>query len=75
MVDKNLVGCLFESVLTIWCCSLLEDARAILSVQNLHLAVHKFCNLVLCLSVHVFENSHLCVPPFSLCLMSFSLCS
>ena len=25
-------GCLFESVLTIWCSSLLEDARAILSV-------------------------------------------
>ena len=24
--------CLFESVLTIWCSSLLEDARAILSV-------------------------------------------
>ena len=25
-------GCLFESVLTIWCSSLLEDARVILSV-------------------------------------------
>ena len=25
-------GCLFESVLIIWCSSLLEDARAILSV-------------------------------------------
>ena len=29
----NIIGvCLFESVLTIWCSSLLEDARAILSV-------------------------------------------
>ena len=27
------------SVLTIWCSSLLEDARAILSLYNLHLAV------------------------------------
>ena len=33
-------GCLFECALTIWCSSLLEDARAILSVQNLHLAVY-----------------------------------
>ena len=39
MVGNILGGCLFESVLTIWCSSLLEDARAILSVQNLHLAV------------------------------------
>ena len=29
---NGLGGCLFESVLTIWCSSLLEDARAILSV-------------------------------------------
>ena len=39
MVGNILGGCLFESVLTIWCSSLLEDARAILSVQYLHLAV------------------------------------
>ena len=39
MVGNILGGCLFESVLTIWCSYLLEDARAILSVQNLHLAV------------------------------------
>ena len=39
MVGNILGGCLFESVLTIWCSSLLEDARAILSVLNLHLAV------------------------------------
>ena len=31
MVGNILGGCLFESVLTIWCSSLLEDARAILS--------------------------------------------
>ena len=39
MVGNILGLCLFESALTIWCCSLLEDARAILSVQKLHLAV------------------------------------
>ena len=39
MVGNVLGGCLFESVLTIWCSSLLEDARAILSVQNLHIVV------------------------------------
>ena len=39
MVGNILGGCLFESVLTIWCSSLLEDARAILSVLDLHLAV------------------------------------
>ena len=39
MVGNIIGGCLFESVLTIWCSSLLEDARAIPSVQNLHLAV------------------------------------
>ena len=39
MVGNILGGCLFESVLTIWCSSLLEDARTILSVRNLHLAV------------------------------------
>ena len=32
MVGNILGGCLFESVLTIWCSSLVEDARAILSV-------------------------------------------
>ena len=35
---QYLGGCLFESVLTIWRSSLLEDARAILSVKDLHLA-------------------------------------
>ena len=39
MVGNILCGCLFESVLTIWYSSLLEDARAIPSVQALHLAV------------------------------------
>ena len=39
MVGNTLGGCLFESVLTIWCSSLLEDARAILSVINLHIVV------------------------------------
>ena len=39
MVCNILGGCLFESVLTIWCSSLLEDARSILSVKNVHLAV------------------------------------
>ena len=32
MVGNILGGCLFESVLTIWCSSLQEDARVILSV-------------------------------------------
>ena len=32
MVGNILGGCLFESAITIWCSSLLEDARAILSV-------------------------------------------
>ena len=31
MVDNILGGCLFESMLSIWCSSLLEDAKAILS--------------------------------------------
>ena len=39
MVGNILGECLFESVLTIWCSSLLEGARPILSVQNLHLDV------------------------------------
>ena len=58
MVGNILGGCLFDSVLTIWCSSLLEHARAILSVKNLHLDVCKsFLELVLCLSVQVLENS------------------
>ena len=28
-----------EKVAAVWCCSLLEDARAILSVKNVHLAM------------------------------------
>ena len=32
MVGNIIGGCLFESALTIWCCSLLEDARIIPSV-------------------------------------------
>ena len=32
MVGNILGGCLFESVLTIWCSTLLKDARAIPSV-------------------------------------------
>ena len=32
MIGNILGGCLFKNVLTIWCDSLLEDARAILSV-------------------------------------------
>ena len=39
MVGNILGGCLFESVLTIWCISLLEDTRAILPMYDLHLAV------------------------------------
>ena len=39
MVGNILGGCLLESVLIIWCSSLQEDARAILSVKNLHMAV------------------------------------
>ena len=36
MVCNILGGCLFESVLTIWCSCLLEVDRAILSVRNCH---------------------------------------
>ena len=32
MVGNILGGCLFESLLTIWCSSLLEDVKAVLSV-------------------------------------------
>ena len=32
MVGNVLGGCLFESVLTIWCSSLVKDARPVLSV-------------------------------------------
>ena len=39
MVGNIFGGCLFEIVLTIWCNSVLEDDRAILSVYNLHFAV------------------------------------
>ena len=39
MVGNILGGSLSESVLTIWCSSLLEDARAIPSVYDQHLAV------------------------------------
>ena len=39
MAGNILGGCLFESVITIWCSSLLEDVRAILSLLNLHLSV------------------------------------
>ena len=39
MVGNILGGCLLDRVLTIWCSSLLIDARDILSVENLHLAV------------------------------------
>ena len=34
MVGNILGGCLFQSVLTIWCNSLLEDARSIHSVYD-----------------------------------------
>ena len=36
---QNLGECLFECVLTIWCSSLLKDARAMLPVRNLLEAV------------------------------------
>ena len=39
LVGNILGGCLFESVLTIWCSSPLEDSRAILSVLGVHLAM------------------------------------
>ena len=39
MVGNILGGCLFESVLTIWCSYLLVDARAIPSVYDLNLTV------------------------------------
>ena len=39
MVGNILGVCLFKSVLTMWCSSLLENARTILLVKNVHLAV------------------------------------
>ena len=39
MIGNIFGGCLFESAIAIWCSSLLEVARAILSVLNLYLAV------------------------------------
>ena len=39
MVGNVLGGCLFESVSAIWCSYLLQYARAILPVYDLHLAV------------------------------------
>ena len=56
MVGNILGGCLFQSILTIWCSSLLEDAKAILSVLNLHLAEctkNTFVYLV-CLPILIF---------------------
>ena len=43
------------------------------SVELALSCVHKYWNLVLCLSVQVLENIQLCVPPFHLCLTYFSL--
>ena len=51
-----LCGCPFDSVLTIWCSSSLEDARDIL-LEGSFCQEHKFLGLVLCLSVQVLENS------------------
>ena len=57
MVGNIIGGCLFESVLTIWCSSLLEDVRAIPSVQNLHLVVcasfETLCFACLCKSLKI----------------------
>ena len=38
MVGNILGGCLFESVLTIWCSSLLEDARCRLEIYGTSVA-------------------------------------
>ena len=54
MVGNIFGGCLFESVLTIWCSALLEDARAILSMENLHFDVctrFENCALPVCTSL------------------------
>ena len=53
MAGNILGGCLFESVLTICCSSLLEDVRAILSVKNFHLAVLMPCALHACASLKI----------------------
>ena len=59
MVGNILSGCLFESVLTIWCSSLLEDARTIPSLLDLHLAVctsfETLCIACLCKSLKIFN--------------------
>ena len=55
IAGKILGGCLLKSVLTIWCSSLLEDARAVFSVKSSHVAV-SLC-FVLCLPVQIIENS------------------
>ena len=57
MVGNILGGCLFESVLTIWCSSLLEDARTILSVLNLHLSVCTSFETLCFPVVQVLENN------------------
>ena len=43
------------------------------SVKLTFSCVHKFWNLVLCLSVQVLESSQLCVPPFFLSVWRLSL--
>ena len=57
MVGYILCECLIKSVLTILCSCLLEDARAILSVLNLHFAVctsfETLCFACLCKSLKI----------------------
>ena len=57
MVGKSLGGCLIESVSTILCKSLLEDASYLFSIKLTSSCVYKLLNIVLCLSVQVFEKS------------------
>ena len=80
MVGNIFVGCLFVSVLTIWCNSSLKDARAILSVKNLYLAVctrfetmrfaclYKSMKIVNFVFYHILSTCHLSNAQSSLCI-------
>ena len=74
IVDGILGGCLFESVSTIWCISLLEDDRAIfhckIDIQKFA-PILKNCSFSACISLW---KRLFCVLLLSLCSTSFSFC-
>ena len=79
-VSNRVNGWQYFRWMSIWeCINYLEQfftgrcQRYSFSVKFTFSCVHNFWNLVFCLCVQVLENSQLCVPPFPLCLTSFSL--